>query len=96
MAKEQAAQQRTMKVIGKLGSGLAVSITTSAGVGVYVISELPTQIGGRGFQVQKLKGDCYDVLIGVNAMCHCGDHLGRHRICKHIACVETLCARGLL
>lgn len=61
----------------------------------YLVRQVPSAIGGTGFEVQKLnialdELECYHVLLaGRNSTCECMGFL-RHRHCRHIECLLEL------
>src|SRR3954463_12522517 len=64
----------------------------------YVVVEIPSEIGGRGFAVHRLGvGTLYHVRVGDprDSTCECLGFLRWGR-CKHVAGLQTLIRRGEL
>jgi hypothetical protein len=64
----------------------------------YVFREIPTEIGGRGFEVHRLGlGELYHVRVGAPAdcSCECMGYLSKGH-CKHVQGLLALSGHGLI
>lgn len=64
----------------------------------YHLTEIPTEIGGRAFKVEKHgeEESSYDVLVnGAESLCDCKGH-GRYGHCRHVESLTAVINAGKL
>jgi hypothetical protein len=74
----------------------AFQITAKRDSAIYAFSEIPCEIGGRGFAVHRLGlGNLYHVRVGQPSDCSC-ECMGflRHGHCRHIEGLQALIGQG--
>ncbi len=91
---------RSIAVVRPVGpDGLAVvRITVGKKTAFYVVKELLSEIGGRGFAMHKLGiAPFYHVRIGKpeDISCECMGYLA-HGMCRHVLGLQALAGAGLL
>ncbi|MCI0680858.1 MAG: hypothetical protein L0Y71_02040 [Gemmataceae bacterium] len=75
-----------------------LAITTRGKTGFYVFKEIPSAIGGRGFEMHRLGlGTVYHVRVGKPEECAC-ECIGfyRHGKCKHIQGLLALVGHAMI
>lgn len=92
---------RTVKLVGRI-----LTLTDAGKETSFFLTEIPSQLGGRGWRLEKFAIDCrgqgdevYHVhLGGEQDTCECRGHLqhGHKTVCRHRAALQALLARGRL
>jgi hypothetical protein len=86
--------------LSTIGNKQILWLTIGTETQAYGLTQLETDFGVAGFHLSKAdKGDNhteeYDVLLhGRDSSCTCPDHTYRHRLCKHIAALDSLIRAG--
>jgi hypothetical protein len=93
----KAAKTRTIRLIRPMIDGVGVfCVNVGESTTLYVLREIPCQIGGRGFAVARLGlGTQYHVRIDTleESTCECMGFL-RHGYCKHVLGLYALVQAG--